>query len=353
MSTTDKINKPWTLLLLAGVLAGSYTAVRVLFGSHDILVANDNIVWTLPIGSYVFFALISTGMGLLGSLPKLLGIEALKPWARRFTFMAIITLLGAFISITLDLGSISNMIYIVFSPNPTSPIWWMGMLYSVELVLLIAKFVTEGKTGTPPLLAGAAGAVGIAAVMVLGSVFGMVEARPTFFGAYMPIYTLSMALVSAWAAVTLADAIAPLGGAEPSAAVGRVLTATLILGVAVAVARVLMDLSNTQAVFDHTNGILPTLGLVVALMIMLPSGSKASRTIRGAAAGITLVSVLTLTMTIIISGQVVPVGPRAEGLPPVLSYTPNIWEMLIFVFSLSSILLMYHLGEHYLKLDNE
>jgi len=353
MSTIEKINKPWTLLLLVGVLAGLYTAFRVLFGSHDILAANDNIVWTLPIGSYVFFALISTGMGLLGSLPKLLGIEALKPWARRFTFMAIITLLGAFISITLDLGSIGNMIYIVFSPNPSSPIWWMGMLYSVELVLLTAKFVTEGKAGTPPLLAGAAGAVGIAAVLVLGSVFGMAEARPTYFGAYMPIYTLSMALVSAWATVTLADAIAPLGGSEPSAAVGRVLTATLILGVAVAISRVLMDLANTQAVFDHAGGILPTFGLVVALLIMLPGGSKASRVIRGAAAGITLVSVLTLTMNIIISGQVVPVGPRAEGLPPVLSYTPNTWEVLIFVFSLSSILLMYHLGERYLKLDNE
>ncbi|MGE4424075.1 MAG: hypothetical protein AB7D39_17385 [Pseudodesulfovibrio sp.] len=354
MSANQNINKPWTIVLLLGVLAGLYTATKLLFGSHDILAANDNIVWTLPIGSYVFFALTATGMGLLGSLPKLLGIEALKPWSRRFTFMAIVILMGAFISIGLELGSLGHMIYILISPNPTSPIWWMGMLYSVELALLIAKFIKEGKSGTPPLLAGASGAVGIAAVMVLGAVFGTAESRPSFFGAYMPIYTLSMSLVAAWATVTLFDAVAPLSGAgdsETSGAVGRVLTATLILGASVAVARMGMDFSNTQPVFEHVGGVLPTIGLLVALLVMLPTASKSSRAIRGTAAAITLVSVLTLTMSIIISGQIIPVGPKAEGLPPVLTYAPNLWEVLVFVFSLSFILLVYHLGDRLLKLE--
>lgn len=355
MTAWQKLNKPWSVVLLIGVLAGLFTAMKLLFGGHDILAANDNIVWTLPIGSYVFFALTATGMGLLGSLPKLLGIEALKPWSRRLTFMAIVILLGAFISIGVELGSPLHMVYILLSPNPSSPIWWMGLLYSAELALLIAKFIKEGRSGTPPLLAGASGAVGIVAVMVLGAVFGTAEARPTFFGAYMPIYTLSMSLVSAWATVTLFDAVAPLSGvgdSDASAAVGRMLTATLILGASVAVAKMGMDFANTQKVFAHVGGVLPTIGLVVALAVMLPTGSKSSRAIRGTAAAITLVSVLTLTMSIIISGQIVPIGPKGEGLPPVLSYTPNMWEALVFVLSLSFILLAYHLGDRLLKLES-
>jgi hypothetical protein len=56
-------------------------------------------------------------------------------------------------------------------------------------------------------------------------------------------------------------------------------------------------------------------------------------------------------MSIIISGQIIPVGPKAEGLPPVLTYAPNLWEVLVFVFSLSFILLVYHLGDRLLKLE--
>lgn len=351
-SNMKKLNMPWVTLLSLGILAGLFVAFKLLSGGHDILAANDTIIWTLPIGSYVFFAITSTGMGLLGSLPKLLGVEALNPWARRFTFMAIVTLIGAFVSIGLELGSLTHMIYIMLSPNFSSPIWWMGLLYSLELALLIIKFIVEGREGgTPPALSAASGTIGVIAVMVLGSVFGMAESRPTYFGAYMPVYTLSMSLVSAWAAVTVYDAIAPIGGAEPSAGMGRILKATLILATAVAFARLVPALANTQEAFSEVTGIWPTFGLLLALLLMLPAASKVSRSVRGIAAGLTLLCVLTLTMSIIISGQARPIGPKAENLPEVLTYAPNIWEALVFIFSASVIMLLYHLGDRLMQID--
>ena len=42
--------------------------------------------------------------------------------------------------IGLELGSVLNMYQIMLSPNFSSPIWWMGFIYSVELVVLILKF---------------------------------------------------------------------------------------------------------------------------------------------------------------------------------------------------------------------
>jgi len=352
MSHMKKLNMPWVTLLSLGILAGLYVAFKLLLGGHEILAANDTIFWTLPIGSYVFFAITSTGMGLLGSLPKLLGVETLNPWARRLTFMAIVTLIGAFVSIGLELGSLTHMIYIMLSPNPSSPIWWMGLLYSIELGLLIIKFIWEGREGTtPPILSAASGTVGVVAVMVLGAVFGMAESRPVYFGAYMPVYMLSMSLVAAWASVTVYDALFPVGGAEPSVGMGRLLKATLILATAVAFARLVPALSNTQEAFSEVAGIWPTIGLLVALLLMLPAASKISRAVRGFAAALTLVSVLTLTMSIIISGQARPIGPKAENLPEILTYAPNIWEILVFTFSASVIMLLYHLGDRLMQID--
>lgn len=351
-SNMQKLNIPWVSLLSVGILAGIYATFKVLFGQHHFLAANDTIIWTLPISTYVFFAITSTGMGLLGSLPKLLGVEALNRWARRLTFMAIVTLLGAFISIGLELGAVTHMIYLMFSPNFTSPIWWMGVLYSLELALLIYKFIVEGREGkTPPALSAASAIVGVIAVMVLGSVFGLAESRPVYFGAYMPIYTLSMSLVAAWATISVYDAISPIGGAEPTAGMGRTLKATLILSTAVAFARLVLAMANTKEAFSEVAGIWPTLGLLLALLLMLPAASKVSRGIRGFAAGLTLVSVFTLTVSIIVAGQAMPIGPKAENAPAILSYAPNIGEVLVFIFSASVVLLLYHLGDRLLQID--
>ena len=56
-------------------------------------------------------------------------------------------------------------------------------------------------------------------------------------------------------------------------------------------------------------------------------------------------------MEILLAGQSHPVGPKAEQFPEFVRYFPSIWEWLVFVFALSVILLLYTLGERYLRLD--
>jgi hypothetical protein len=46
-----------------------------------------------------------------------------------------------------------------------------------------------------------------------------------------------------------------------------------------------------------------------------------------------------------------PLGAMAEGMPSFVSYMPTIWEVFIALFGLSVMLLIYTLGDRYLKLE--
>ncbi len=190
----------WLGLIGAAILAGLYAAFRLLTEGHYLFNANDVLMWSLPLGVYIYLALTSTGLTLLASLPLVLGVKKFEPLAKRLVFLAIATLLGGFISIGLELGDIFHMVYIMISPNLSSPIWWMGFIYSVELVVLALKFwrLHAGDWHSPfsKALGHVSFVAAIVAPLMIGSVFGLTESRVTYFGPVMSIYCLMMAVLS-------------------------------------------------------------------------------------------------------------------------------------------------------------
>jgi hypothetical protein len=54
----------------------------------------------------------------------------------------------------------------------------------------------------------------------------------------------------------------------------------------------------------------------------------------------------------VLSGLVMPTGPKAEGQPTFASYWPTIWEVFVFASALAVLLLVYTLGERNLKLSD-
>jgi molybdopterin-containing oxidoreductase family membrane subunit len=149
---------------------------------------------------YVFLAITSSGLTLLAGLPLFFGLKQYEPFAKRMVFLAIATLCGAFVSIGLELGNVPHMIYIMLSPNFSSPIWWMGFIYSVELVVLIVKFwkmhTGDWHSSFSRFLGAASFFLALAAPLMIGSVFGLTESRVTYFGPVMSIYCLLMGLLS-------------------------------------------------------------------------------------------------------------------------------------------------------------
>ena len=137
---TKRLYGLWLGLLGVAIIIGLIAAFKLFTEGHGLFNTNDVIIWSLPLGVYIFLALTSSGLTMLASIPLVFEVKKYEPVAKRLVFLSIATLIGGFVAIGLELGNVLNMFYIMISPNFASPIWWMGFIYSVELVVLVLKF---------------------------------------------------------------------------------------------------------------------------------------------------------------------------------------------------------------------
>ncbi|UCF91963.1 MAG: polysulfide reductase NrfD [Desulfobacterales bacterium] len=361
----------WLAVLGVAIVAGLFTTVKLFAQGHGLFNANDVLLWTLPLGVYIFLALSSSGLTLLSGLPLVFGVQKYEVFAKRLVFLAIATLCGAFVAIGLELGSVFHMIYIVFSPNLSSPIWWMGAIYSLELVVLIVKFWRmhrgDWHSGFSKNLGTASFILALVAPLMIGSVFGITESRVTYFGPVMSIYCLVMAFLSGTALFNLYSLVVNrvMGNGVAAElyeefavifayAAGVVVVFTL-LKYAIESATVVPEFLVYRE-FEHAFGTVGVFHSEVLLGLFLPFVLLLIPSVRKTAFGKILTSALILLgtlfmhMEILLAGQSHPVGPKAEQYPGFISYFPSIWEILVFVFALAIVLLLYTLGERYLKL---
>jgi molybdopterin-containing oxidoreductase family membrane subunit len=358
--------------LLAGLVAGAFIFMQ----GHILFNANDVLIWTLPLGVYIFLALSSSGLTLLSALPLVFGIKKYEPFAKRLVFLAIATLCGGFVSIGLELGSIFHMIYIMLSPNLSSPIWWMGAIYSVELAVLALKFwkmhTGDYHSSLSKLLGTASFVLALIAPLMIGSVFGLTESRATYFGPMMSIYCLLMAVLSGTALFILYSMVvgrvtANASSGEYAAVVYDDFTLILTYAAGIVVAFTLLKIAIESSTtipaflvyhrFEHLFGAIGVFGTEVLLGLFLPFVLLLIPAVRGSVGGRVLASALIFVgslarhMEILLAGQSHPVGPKAEQFPQYVQYVPSVWELLVLVFALAVMLLLYTLGERYLKLN--
>jgi molybdopterin-containing oxidoreductase family membrane subunit len=376
---TEKNNKGTTLVwlgLLGIVIAvGLVAAFRLFTEGHYLFNTNDVIIWSLPLGVYVFLAITSSGLTLLAGLPLFFGLKQYEPFAKRMVFLAIATLCGAFVSIGLELGNVPHMIYIMLSPNFSSPIWWMGFIYSVELVVLIVKFwkmhTGDWHSSFSRFLGAASFFLALAAPLMIGSVFGLTESRVTYFGPVMSIYCLLMGLLSGLALFILYSGVVEkvtgtsllLQQAGPFQEIVGIFR--YVTGVVVGFTLVKVIIEGSTVVpeflvynkFAHAFGAwqgLHTeviLGLFLPFVLMLIPAVRKSRGGQMVFSALITVGTLAMVMEILLAGQSHPVGPKAEQFPEFISYFPSVWEWLVFLLSVAVMLLLYTLGEKYLKLE--
>jgi Ni/Fe-hydrogenase subunit HybB-like protein len=92
------------------------------------------------------------------------------------------------------------------------------------------------------------------------------------------------------------------------------------------------------------------LGLFLPFILMLIPSVRGSAGGKIVTSGLILLGTLAMHMEILLAGQSHPVGPKAEQFPQYVQYVPSVWEWLVLVFALAVMLLLYTLGERYLKL---
>jgi molybdopterin-containing oxidoreductase family membrane subunit len=366
----------WLGVLGVALLAGLVAAAFIFIQGHVLFNANDVLIWTLPLGVYIFLALSSSGLTLLSALPLVFGIKKYEPLAKRLVFLSIATLCGGFVAIGLELGSVFHMIYIMLSPNLSSPIWWMGAIYSVELAVLALKFWKmhsgDYHSSFSKLLGSVSFVLALIAPLMIGSVFGLTESRATYFGPVMSIYCLLMAILSGTALFILYSmVVGRIAATAPSGGYAAVLydEFTLILTYAAGIVTVFtllkITLESSTTIpeflvyhkFEHLFGSIGVFGTEVILGLFLPFILLLITAVRGSAGGRILTSALIFVgslarhMEILLAGQSHPVGPKAEQFPQYVQYVPTVWELLVLVFALAVMLLLYTLGERYLKLN--
>ncbi|MGD8882919.1 MAG: polysulfide reductase NrfD [Desulfobacterales bacterium] len=373
MSEKKGLYGTWLVVLGIAILLGLYAAIRLFVQGHYLFNTNDVIIWSLPLGVYIFLALTSSGLTLLAGIPLVFKFKKYEPFAKRLVFLAIATLLGGFVAIGLELGNVFHMMYILLSPNLSSPIWWMGFIYSVELVVLIIKFGLMHKGDWHSGFSNALGVISfllaLIAPLMIGSVFGITESRVTYFGPMMSVYSLILGLLSGTALFLLYSMIfhrvAGDGAVESQTPLYNEFTTIFgyIAGIAVIFTLVKFTIESSTVIpeflvyhqFAHAFGEIRgfhfevILGLILPFVLLLIPSIRKSVGGKIVTSALILVGTLMMHMEILLAGQSHPV-PKAEQYPAFISYFPSIWEWLVFVFALAIMLLLYTLGERYLKL---
>lgn len=359
----------WYGLLGLGILLGLLTAYRVLFSTGFILYAKtDILVWTMPIAAYVFFSLTSTGLAFVSSIPVVFGIKRYQPLEKRTAFLEIAVLVASFTCLFLHLGSPWNAVYYVISPNLASPLWWLGMLYGLYLIVLLLSFRKMHKTGVSKGLGVFTLIVAIATSTALGWLFGLPDARPAFNANFLAMYFPLTGFGSALAAVLLFSlayhhfAKIPLSEGERtlyddlSKLFGVVMVLTLVFFIWRTIVGGVSATAVEFAGFRHmlTSGwyhLALWVGLVIPLVLIAMPAVRQATWGKITSAVLFLVGMFAGRLEMVLSGLVMPTGPKAEGQPPFVSYWPTIWEVFVFVAALSAMLFIYTLGERNLKLS--
>src|SRR3990172_1669481 len=108
---------------------------------HAAFNTSSDMAWGAPIAFYLFFLLTSSGLSIIASLDSVFGLRVFYPIAKRAVFLSLLCLIVGFSLLALEIGRPFRMLWVLpFSFQIRSPMYWMGVFYSIDLVLLLIKF---------------------------------------------------------------------------------------------------------------------------------------------------------------------------------------------------------------------
>jgi len=198
--------------------------------------------WGLWVAVYIYFIGLSAGAFLVSSLVYVFQVKRFENIGRLALFTAVVTLLLALLSISADLGHTFRAWHVLVYPNFASPMAWMIWLYTAYFVLVVLELwfvlrhdlvvgATAGdaraklyrilafgsKDDSSATLASDRQIVRILATIGVplaimfhggvGSLFGVISARPGWHGGLFPILFLVSALASGGALLVVVSAI--------------------------------------------------------------------------------------------------------------------------------------------------
>jgi molybdopterin-containing oxidoreductase family membrane subunit len=226
------------LIAVIGFGVGLYGMYLRFTSGHRMADYGSYIPWGLWVAFYIYFIGLSAGSFLLSTLVYVVRIKKLEKIGKLALFTAFGCLVAALFSIWLDLGHMARVGNVLLHMNLHSMMSWMGILYSsyfaiilIELWLALridmietANNGTSGSAGFARLLTFGStdtseeskerdhrklrvlGTIGVPLAIAfhggVGSLFGVIQARPHWNSGLMPIAFLIGALASGGALLT-------------------------------------------------------------------------------------------------------------------------------------------------------
>lgn len=364
---------PW-LIALVGLIIGSIGLYQRFAYELRLTDLGSFVPWGLWVATYEYLVWLEVGsLSVFTLLVYVFKIDSgIHKMARTLYLTALAILAMALILIGLDLGHPFRFWYVFTHPQWNSLMTWMIWLHIVYLAVLLAKLVVETRPQTESLkklatwLAYISLPLGIALVVVAGSVFGVVMGRPTWQGSALPVYFLLNALVAGTALLTFQYVwFNPDGRATLKVAttqlLGKILLGMLIIGLIAAALMGLVILYPgvpAQATALQLTLFGPYwwvywifhigLGVVLPIALLLTK-TQAGRRI-GVAAGLFILSFIAVPLNIVIPPQLaievveknLVIAYQGPGLSA--SYFPSLSEWLVTLFALAFGALVFLVG---------
>lgn len=329
---------------------------------------SSGVVWGLPVATYVYFVLTSTGLTFVASLAMVFGLRDFYPIAKRCVWLAVATLIAGFASLAFEIGHPFRMVWAIPAGMQfASPLMWMGVFYALYLVLLLLKFQ---RMNNGDWASGGSYGLGVASFVTvvlahgtLGAVFGMMAMRPFWYGPLIPLYFLLTAALSGAAFAILITYLAyGSQAAMPErvralmrGAMPKVFAAVLGISLVAALSRIATGLwSNADGleVWHHVVASpwfwLEMGGLALAFLLMLARG-RAEGGMQLAAAIMVALALFIGRYEYVIGGQLAPLfkGAWESGLA---QYTPSLTEWMLTLLAVSLAFGLWAFGEKRLDL---
>lgn len=361
------------IIAAAGLLvAGGYVLSQLLTVGHAAFNTDSRgIYWGLPIVTYDFFLLSSTGLTMLASAWTVFRIEAFAPIARRATWLAVAALVGGVAALFMELGyPLRAMLLIPFSFAYEAPLFWKvwGVIaYTLALAWLVWNWLMPGTHGAPSR--GVAIIALVAAVyitFVAGGVYGWMAMRPFWFGGEMSLAFMVEALLGAVTFVIIFTHLAHGFNVDRfdaqtrslfTGALGGLFAVLMVAHAFFVVSRLIAGLwSNAEGmqVWQYMWSrpmfqIELWVGLGLPILITVLPGLRRSLPLQLLAAMVALLALFMARYDFVIGGQMVALfkGSWVHGL---LEYTPSLteWAVLLTAVCLSNVINAF--GEQRLNL---
>jgi Ni/Fe-hydrogenase subunit HybB-like protein len=360
--------KLWYGLLGIGILLGLWTAYKVYTVGFVLYAKTDVLVWTLPLSTYIFFSLTSAGLAFVSSIPVVFGVHRYDVIEKRTVYLEIAVLLGSFVCLILHIGSPLQVIYIFLSPNLSSPLWWLAMLYHVYFGLLLLAFWRIYTKTVSRALGTLIFLIAIGTSTTLGWLMGMTDARPTLNASFFSVYFPLTGFASGIAALLLFSLASNRlrGRAEPEKTAGLYNELAKIMGLIAGVVLILFawrtiigGISSTAEEFNALKHMIGSiayhiefwLGLAVPTVLMLLPAVRETAWGKISASFLVLLGMFAGRLEFVLSGVIRPLGQMAEGRPEFVSYVPTVYELFVALAGFSVMLLIYTIGERHLGLQ--